>query len=37
MLSPMDLKNRQVNVKKKRYYDKEEMDEYLELIFEIKT
>ncbi len=34
MLSPMDLKNRQVNVKKKRYYDKEEMDEYLELIFE---
>ena len=34
MLSPMDLKNRQVNVKKKRFYDKEEMDEYLELIFE---
>ena len=34
MLSPMDVKNRQVNVKKKRYYDKEEMDEYLELIFE---
>ena len=34
MLSPMDLKNRQVNVKKKRYYDKDEMDEYLELIFE---
>lgn len=34
MLSPMDLKNRKVSVKKKRYYDKEEMDEYLDLIFE---
>lgn len=34
MLSPMDLKNRKVDVKKRRYYDKEEMDEYLELVFE---
>lgn len=34
MLSPMDLKNRKIDVKKRRYYDKEEMDEYLELIFE---
>lgn len=34
MLSPMDLKNRKVEVKKRKYYDKEEMDEYLDFIFE---
>ena len=34
MLSPMDLKNRKIEVKKRKYYDKEQMDEYLELVFE---
>lgn len=33
MLSPLDLQNKRV-VTKKRKYDKEEMDEYLDLIFE---
>lgn len=34
MLSPMDLKSKKVGVKKRKYYDKVEMDEYLELVFE---
>lgn len=34
MLSPMELKNRKIEVKKRKYYDKEQMDEYLELVFE---
>ncbi len=34
MLSPLDLKNKKVEPKKRRYYDKEEMDEYLELVFD---
>lgn len=34
MLSPLDLKNRKVEVKKRKYYDKDEMDEYLELVFD---
>lgn len=34
MLSPLDLKNKKVEVKKKKYYDKEEMDQYLELVFD---
>lgn len=34
MLSPMDLKNRKIEVKKRKYYDRDEMDEYLDLIFE---
>ena len=33
MLSPLDLQNKKV-VTKKRKYDKVEMDEYLDLIFE---
>lgn len=33
MLSPLDLQNKRV-VTKKRKYDKEEMDEYLDLVFE---
>ncbi len=33
MLSPLDLQNRKVKTKKKKY-DKAEMDEYLELVFE---
>lgn len=34
MLSPLDLKNKKIEPKKRRYYDKEEMDEYLELVFD---
>ena len=34
MLSMMDLKNKKIEVKKRRFYDKEEVDEYLEFIFE---
>ena len=34
MLSPLDLKNKKIEPKKRKYYDKEEMDEYLELVFE---
>lgn len=34
MLSLMDLKSRKVSVKKKKFYDKDEMDEYLEFIFD---
>lgn len=34
MLSPLDLKNKKVEVKKRKYYDRDEMDEYLELVFE---
>lgn len=34
MLSPLDLKNRKVETKKRKYYDKDEMDEYLELVFD---
>lgn len=34
MLSPFDLKNKKVEVKKRKYYDREEMDEYLEFVFE---
>lgn len=33
MLSPLDLQNRKVKTKKRKY-DKAEMDEYLELVFE---
>lgn len=34
MLSPFDLKNKKVEAKKRKYYDREEMDEYLEFVFE---
>lgn len=34
MLSPLDLKNKKIEPKKRRYYDKEEMDDYLELVFD---
>lgn len=34
MLSPLDLKNKKVETKKRKYYDKDEMDEYLELVFD---
>lgn len=34
MLSPLDLKNKKIEPKKRKYYDKEDMDEYLELVFE---
>ena len=33
MLSALDLKNKKVEPKKRKYYDKEEMDDYLELVF----
>lgn len=33
MLSPLDLQNKKVQSIKKKYYYKDEMDEYLELIF----
>lgn len=34
MLSPLDLQNKKVETKKRKYYDKDEMDEYLELVFD---
>ena len=34
MLSPLDLKNKKIEPKKRKYYDKDEMDEYLELVFD---
>lgn len=34
MLSPLDLKNKMIEPKKRRYYDKDEMDEFLELVFD---
>ena len=34
MLSPLDLKNKMIEPKKRKYYDKDDMDEYLELVFE---
>lgn len=34
MLSPLDLKNKKIEPKKRKYYDKDEMDDYLELVFD---
>lgn len=34
MLSPLDLQNKKVETKKRKYYDKDEMDEYLTLVFD---
>lgn len=34
MLSLMELKSKKISVKKKKFYDKEEVDEYLDLIFD---
>ena len=34
MLSPFDLENKKVETKKRKYYDKEEMDEYIGLVLE---
>lgn len=34
MLSLMELKSRKLSVKKKKFYDKDEVDEYLDLIFD---
>ena len=34
MLSPLDLKNKMMEPKKRKYYDKDETDDYLELVME---
>ena len=34
MLSPLDLKNKMMGPKKRKYYDKDETDDYLELVME---
>lgn len=34
MLSPLDLKNKTMEPKKRKYYDKDETDDYLELVME---
>lgn len=34
MLSPLDLKNKKIEPKKRKYYDRDEMDDYLELVFD---
>ncbi len=34
MLSPLDIKNKKVEPKKRKYYDKVEMDDYLELVYD---
>ncbi len=34
MMSPLDLKNKKIEPRKRKYYDKDDMDEYLEFVFE---